>query len=123
MMKEKIIRHSFVFGLLLACIFQFSLYSQATTLKNDLIAWGFKRGENHEQANLDSNADRIIRNYDGISMGNREISNIYLTFDCGYEAGYTESILNVLEKYNVNAAFFLAPVNNAIIHPQKISGL
>ena len=107
MMKEKIIRHSFVFGLLLACIFQFSLYSQATTLKNDLIAWGFKRGENHEQANLDSNADRIIRNYDGISMGNREISNIYLTFDCGYQAGYTESILNVLEKYNVNAAFFI----------------
>ena len=106
-MKEKIVRHSFVFGLLFACIFQFSLYSQATTLKNELLAWGFKRGENHKQAELDSKLDKIIKEYDGISMGNKDIPNIYLTFDCGYEAGYTESILDVLEKYNVNATFFI----------------
>lgn len=31
---------------------------------------------------------------------------LYLTFDCGYENGYTEKILNVLKEKNVNAAFF-----------------
>ena len=31
---------------------------------------------------------------------------LYLTFDCGYENGYTEKILDVLKAKNVNAAFF-----------------
>lgn len=32
---------------------------------------------------------------------------IYLTFDAGYEAGYTEQILDVLKKHDVKAAFFV----------------
>ena len=31
---------------------------------------------------------------------------IYLTFDNGFEAGYTESILDTLKKENVPATFF-----------------
>ncbi len=31
---------------------------------------------------------------------------LYLTFDCGYENGYTEKILDVLKDKKVNAAFF-----------------
>lgn len=31
---------------------------------------------------------------------------LYLTFDCGYENGYTDKILDVLKEKNVNAAFF-----------------
>lgn len=31
---------------------------------------------------------------------------LYLTFDCGYENGYTEKILDALKEKNVNAAFF-----------------
>ena len=33
--------------------------------------------------------------------------NIYLTFDAGYENGYTEAILDVLKEEKVPAAFFL----------------
>ncbi len=32
---------------------------------------------------------------------------LYLTFDCGYENGYTGKILDILEKKQVKAAFFL----------------
>lgn len=32
---------------------------------------------------------------------------IYLTFDCGYENGYTEQILDALKKHNAPAAFFV----------------
>lgn len=32
---------------------------------------------------------------------------IYLTFDAGFEAGYTPNILDVLKKHNVKAAFFI----------------
>lgn len=31
---------------------------------------------------------------------------LYLTFDCGYENGYTSKILDVLKEKNINAAFF-----------------
>ncbi|MBO5944864.1 MAG: polysaccharide deacetylase family protein [Clostridia bacterium] len=31
---------------------------------------------------------------------------LYLTFDCGYENGYTSKILDTLKEKNVNAAFF-----------------
>ena len=40
-------------------------------------------------------------------MGNKESKNVYLTFDLGYEAGYTENILNTLKENNVKAAFFI----------------
>ena len=44
---------------------------------------------------------------DAVYVGNEEEKVLYLTFDAGYENGYTENILNVLEKHNVKAAFFL----------------
>lgn len=106
-MKEKIIRHFCAFLLLLVCILQFSLYSQANTLNNDILAWGFRRGENHEQSTLDTASEKVIKDYDGIAMGNKESNFVYLTFDCGYEQGYTEKILDVLKENNVKATFFI----------------
>ena len=40
-------------------------------------------------------------------MGNAESKKIYLTFDLGYEAGYTEQILDVLKENDVKATFFI----------------
>lgn len=40
-------------------------------------------------------------------MGNKESKKVYLTFDEGYEAGYTEKILEVLKQNEVQAAFFI----------------
>ena len=43
----------------------------------------------------------------GICLGNSETKTIYLTFDEGYEAGYTEEILKILKQNDVKATFFL----------------
>ena len=40
-------------------------------------------------------------------MGNANDKYVYLTFDEGYEAGYTPRILQVLKDNNVKACFFL----------------
>ena len=40
-------------------------------------------------------------------MGNAQDKYVYLTFDEGYEAGYTEKILDALKENNVKAAFFI----------------
>lgn len=68
-MKDKLIRYSFIALILIVCIAQFAIYSQASnTLNNDLIAWGFRRGENHLQAVLDEKSKRVIDVYNGIAM-------------------------------------------------------
>lgn len=72
-----------------------------------MLAWGFKRGNNHEQSILDYDSKKVIEEFDGISMGNKASNKVYLTFDCGYEAGYTEKILDVLAENNVKATFFI----------------
>ncbi len=55
-------------------------------------------------------------------MGNSEKKYVYLTFDEGYEAGYTESILNTLKEKEVNATFFITAhyVNTASDIVQKM---
>ena len=48
-----------------------------------------------------------MEKYDGLYIGNEEEKYIYLTFDEGYEAGYTEQILDVLKANDVKATFFI----------------
>ena len=50
--------------------------------------------------------DQLAR-YDAAYIGNTEEKVLYLTFDAGYENGYTAQILDVLKANDVPAAFFL----------------
>ncbi len=77
------------------------------TLSNKKIGWGIKRGVNNEQPDLGKVNKDLIEKYDGLAMGNKEEKNIYLTFDEGYEAGYTSEILDVLKENDVKATFFI----------------
>ena len=45
--------------------------------------------------------------YDAFYTHDTNEKILYLTFDAGYENGHTETILNVLKKHNVPAAFFV----------------
>lgn len=76
-------------------------------LSNKKIGWGIKRNDNHQQPDLGATNKQLIEKYNGISMGSADSKNVYLTFDAGYEAGYTEKILEVLKQNDVKATFFL----------------
>lgn len=107
-MKGKIIRYSFIFFVLTIIIWQFSISSFADgEYNNKLLAWGFRRGENHSQPVLDVESLKILERFNGIAMGNSEKPYIYLTFDSGYEAGYTDKILEILKENDINATFFI----------------
>ena len=81
--------------------------TSAENLSNTKIGWGIRRNDNHEQRDLGTNNKRILEKYEGICMGNKEKPYIYLTFDEGYEAGYTEKFLEILKKNEVKATFFI----------------
>ncbi|MBQ3415724.1 MAG: polysaccharide deacetylase family protein [Clostridia bacterium] len=76
-------------------------------LSNKLIGWGIKREENHNQPDVGNKNKEILEKNNGICLGNKEKAYIYLTFDEGYEAGYTAQILDILKKNNVTATFFI----------------
>ena len=48
-----------------------------------------------------------LAQYGAYYLGDTEEKVIYLTFDCGYENGYTEAILDALKKHDAPAAFFV----------------
>lgn len=106
-MKDKLIRFAMSLGLLSICIMQFTIFSNASNLSNDILRWGFRRGENGNQPVLDAKAKEVVESYNGITIGNSHDKIIYLTFDNGYEAGYTEKILDALDDTGVKATFFI----------------
>ena len=71
------------------------------------IEWGIKRNDNHEQPDVGSENRKILEENNGICLGNKDNKTIYLTFDEGYEAGYTSEILKILKENDVKATFFL----------------
>lgn len=48
-----------------------------------------------------------LSKFDAYYIGNTNKKTIYLTFDAGFENGFTPKILDDLKKHNVKATFFL----------------
>ena len=113
--KKKIITLSVLISIVTLSIFMIinkenteeTILSSATSLSNTKIGWGIKRNDNHEQPDLGSKNKALLDQYEGIAMGNKESKFVYLTFDEGYEAGYTDRILQTLKDNNVTATFFI----------------
>lgn len=79
----------------------------SSTIDNKKFEWGIKREKNHIQPDVGAKNKEIMNKYNGIYMGNREKPYVYLSFDEGYEAGYTNQILDTLKENNVSATFFI----------------
>ncbi len=67
---------------------------------------GLKRNEEHQQPEVSQKID--LSKYDAYYVDPKcTEKKIYLTFDCGYENGFTPKILDVLKRQKVVAAFFV----------------
>lgn len=72
---------------------------------NEMYGWGLKKNVN-APPDIPENIKNMMHTYEGIYLGDTPRS-LYLTFDEGYENGYTERILDVLQENDVPAAFFV----------------
>lgn len=59
------------------------------------------------QAPVGNASKEELAQYDAYYLGDTSQKVIYLTFDCGYENGNTEKILDALKKHDAPAAFFV----------------
>lgn len=74
---------------------------------NKVLRWGISRRQENKTPAADPGAPELLRKYDGIWIGDTGRSVIYLTFDEGYENGYTPAILDTLAENDVKAVFFI----------------
>lgn len=70
------------------------------------IAWSFKRNSEHKPT-VGYNQGVPLEEYGAYYRVDTQEKVIYLTFDEGYENGYTPMILDILKENNVHATFFV----------------
>lgn len=68
--------------------------------------WGLGFTVQGKPPTANATADEL-KKYNAYYIGDTNEKVIYLTFDAGYENGYTDQILDALKKHNVQATFFL----------------
>nr|WP_134701811.1 delta-lactam-biosynthetic de-N-acetylase [Ammoniphilus sp. YIM 78166] len=70
--------------------------------------FGFKKSKNGELASIDQEGFKdIVQKHGAIFLGDTSKKELYLTFDNGYENGFTPQILDVLKQKKVPAIFFV----------------
>lgn len=90
-------------------------YSRYSNAKR---SWWLKRNTEHKQVTADNTSERLAK-YNAYYLNDQVDDKhkvFYLTFDCGYENGYTAKILDTLAKHKAKAAFF---VTKAFIESNK----
>ncbi|WHH59925.1 delta-lactam-biosynthetic de-N-acetylase [Petroclostridium sp. X23] len=73
---------------------------------NTKYGWWYRRNKD-KPPTIDNKYDQLLKKYDGIFRHDTDEKVLYLTFDEGYENGYTPKILDVLKENQTTAAFFI----------------
>jgi peptidoglycan-N-acetylmuramic acid deacetylase len=76
-------------------------------VSNERLEWYFKKSGSEKPPTTEENYLKLVKNYDSLFLGDPNKKDIYLTFDNGYENGYTDDVLDVLKRKKVPAAFFV----------------
>lgn len=74
---------------------------------NKVLRWGIARKPNNQTPDADPGAPLLLKKYGGIYIGDTQKKEIFLTFDEGYENGYTSKILDTLRDNNAKGVFFI----------------
>lgn len=78
-----------------------------SSLSNKKFGWGLKRNTEHITPQISKTTKDLLKKYNAFYVGDESKKVVYLTFDEGYENGYTPQILDTLKANNVKAAFFI----------------
>lgn len=82
-------------------------FAMLDTLDNTRLAWGLRLNNRHEVPEVPVRTKELLAKYDGVYTGDTSEKVIYLTFDEGYENGYTPMILDTLKANDVKSIFFV----------------
>ncbi|MFD3448160.1 delta-lactam-biosynthetic de-N-acetylase [Microbacteriaceae bacterium 4G12] len=101
-MKQKSLKIFFLLTLLLVML-PSSIFAYSNTPHH----WGIPRNKSEVPPDAGKQFTEITKKYNAFYIGDTKKKDIYLTFDNGYEKGYTSKILDVLKEKKVPATFFV----------------
>jgi peptidoglycan-N-acetylmuramic acid deacetylase len=94
-----------IIGITLVLLTTFISYM--TIARAEEFHWGFMPSRNEEPVEIGEPLEGLLDKYGAIYKGDSDKKIVYLTFDNGYENGFTESILKTLREEQAPATFFL----------------
>lgn len=84
-------------------------------------SYGVAKNETAHEISVDNQKFFESKGYNAVTLDTTpDTKNVYLTFDVGYDNGYTEMILDTLEEKDVKAAFFCT-VDEMKSNPEAIA--
>ncbi len=91
-------------------------------LPTEKIAHSFGVAKNSKPNEISVNSQKFFdsKGYNAVTLDTSGEKSLYLTFDCGYENGYTNKILDTLKAKNIHAAFFCT-LSNIKDEPELIA--
>lgn len=91
---------------LVIAFFTVLVFIQSIEVNATGFGWGYKKNTEHQIPEI-GQYETLLTQYGAYYADHSGEKHIYLTFDNGYEQGYTASILNVLKREKVPATFFI----------------
>ena len=71
------------------------------------ISWGLSPNTRQEVPPAPDGVETLLKEYGGLYVSDTDEKKVFFTFDLGYEAGYTDEVLDILKEHNIKAVFFL----------------
>ncbi len=92
----------------LPVIHDFTYASERNNLKTNKISHSYGVAKDNKPHEISVTSQQFFEdnNFNALTVDMNTDNQVYLTFDVGYDNGYTEMILDVLKEKNVKAAFF-----------------
>lgn len=81
--------------------------SSANSHSSPVINWGLTPNTKEKTPGAPANGAELLKEHDGMFVGPTDEKRVYLTFDLGYEAGYTAAVLDILKEHKIKGIFFL----------------
>lgn len=95
-----------IMALTLSMMLFFTFFMTNHHAQASSFGWGYKKNTDHKVPDI-GKYESILKEYGAYYVDPSGTKDIYLTFDNGYEQGYTDDILNILKKESVPATFFV----------------
>jgi len=71
------------------------------------ISWGLSPNTREEVPVAPDGVATMLKQYNGFYVSDTTEKKVFLTFDLGYEAGYTAEVLDILKQHDIKGIFFL----------------
>jgi len=84
-----------------------SLLCVALAAITPVVNWGLSPNTKEQVPPAPDGVETLLREYNGLYVSDTQEKKVFFTFDLGYEAGYTNEVLDILKENNIKGIFFL----------------